>query len=120
LVCYNVPYTYEQCMQDCTSGENPGTVEECEPVCRQYKTRPWHTICTESMPYPPSTPYGMSQPVPYSPQPYPYPYPYSYALNPQPLPPMLDSYHPFNSDCIRRCGKSGLSSLDCCYFCGFC
>lgn len=119
LVCYNVPYTYEQCMQECTSGENPGTVEECEPVCRQYKTRPWYTICTESMPsmpYAPSTPYGMSQPAPYSPQPYPY------ALNPQPLPPLPYHYYSFlpDDDCVRECRRLGIPSLNCCYRCGYC
>ncbi|GGE26076.1 hypothetical protein GCM10011571_30240 [Marinithermofilum abyssi] len=78
--CTPVPYTYDQCMAECTSGENPGYVYECEPVCRTYKTRPWYMQCTGPMAYTPSTPYGMSQPAPSNP--WPYLYPGTISVNP--------------------------------------
>ncbi|PEF72090.1 hypothetical protein COF01_15450 [Bacillus pseudomycoides] len=78
--CYKVPYTYAQCMADCTPGD-PGFDYECRPICWQYKTRPWYLQCTRPTAY---TPYGMSQAAPYIPQPNYYPYSYF---------PMQPSFH---------------------------
>lgn len=78
--CYSVPYTYEQCMGECTSGENPGYDYECEPICRPYKTRPWYMECIEPMAYTPSIPYDMSQLSPSNQ--WPYLYPGTISVNP--------------------------------------
>ena len=63
--CYRVPYTYDQCMADCTSGDNPGYDYECKVPCNAYKTRPWYIQCPTPMAHTPSAPYGRSQTVPW-------------------------------------------------------
>ncbi|HDX9683702.1 hypothetical protein OCA05_23775 [Bacillus cereus] len=110
--CYKVPYTYAQCMADCTPGA-PGFEYECRPICWQYKTRPWYLQCTRPTAY---TTYGMNQVVPYNPQP-------SYSSYSYPETMYVDSHSthsPSNDPCMKECAKGGSSPLDCCYYCGWC
>ena len=96
MVCYYGPEAYENCMQWCGSGENPGLHFECHHHCYKYKTKPW---CIEPMPYAPLIPYGMTQPVPYSPHPYYDPYS-NFPMQPR-------SLCPPEHEKVRVCDSAG-------------
>lgn len=45
-------YTYEQCMEECTSGPYPGYPYECKPICNKYpKQHLSYTPYTHTIPY---------------------------------------------------------------------
>ncbi|PEJ20475.1 hypothetical protein CN675_08720 [Bacillus toyonensis] len=98
--CYKVPYTYAQCMADCTPG-SPGFEYECKPICWQYKTKPWYVSCPTHM-----APYGMTQAAPYNSQPSYYPSTSPTITN--------DEY----TKCVQMClNYEGYTEEDCKFLC---